>query len=83
MIIRLILACLLLLPALSFAQISVEDFFKFPQADSLKLSPDGKYLAVRAEGSGKKEVYILERKTKKVVQKFSFPQAYEAGNFFG
>lgn len=82
MIIRLILACLLLLPALSFAQISVEEFFKFPQADSLKLSPDGKYLAVRAEGSGKKEVYILERKTKKVVQKFSFPQAYEAGNFF-
>lgn len=79
---KLFFTLLLVLPLSALAEISVEDFFKFPQADSLKLSPNGKHLAVRAEGSGKKEVYILDRKSKAVVQKFSFPQSYEAGNFF-
>ncbi|MCW9028051.1 MAG: prolyl oligopeptidase family serine peptidase, partial [Kangiella sp.] len=82
MLFRLLLVLVLVLPLSVGAEISVEDFFKFPQADSLKLSPDGQYLAVRAEGEGKKEVYILKRSTKEVVQKFSFPQAYEAGAFY-
>ena len=73
---------LLLLPLSSLAKMTVEDFFKYPQADSLKLSPDGKFLAVRGEATGKREVYILERKTKEIKQRFFFPQDYEAGQFY-
>ena len=73
---------LVLFPVASIAQMTVEDFFKYSQADSLRLSPDGKYLAVRGEATGKKEVYILDRKTKEIKQRFFFPQDYEAGNFF-
>lgn len=72
----------LALPFISVAKMSVEDFFKYPQADSLKLSPDGKFLAVRGEATGKKEVYILDRKTKDIKQRFFFPQDYEAGQFY-
>lgn len=82
MLLRLLLTVILMVPFSIAAKISVEDFFKFPQADQLKISPDGQYLAVRAEGSGKKEVYILKRSNKEVVQKFSFPQSYEAGAFY-
>ncbi|NVK22646.1 MAG: S9 family peptidase [Kangiellaceae bacterium] len=79
---KIILLTIILCINSSYAQISVEDFFKFAQADSLRLSPDGKYIAVRAESTGKKEVYILDRKTKDIKQRFEFPQDYEAGSFF-
>ncbi|AOE49755.1 alpha/beta hydrolase family protein [Kangiella sediminilitoris] len=77
-----LLLVLLLFPIVSNAEITVEDFFKYRQADSLKLSPDGRYLAVRGEVSGKREVYILDRKTKEIKQRFFFPQDYEAGTFY-
>lgn len=77
-----IILFLLALPLCLQANMTVEDFFKYPQADSLKLSPDGKFLAVRGEASGKKEVYILDRKTKKIKQRFFFPKDYEAGQFY-
>ena len=77
-----IIVFLVALPLCLQAKMTVEDFFKYPQADSLKLSPDGKFLAVRGEASGKKEVYILDRKTKKIKQRFFFPKDYEAGQFY-
>ncbi|MBV36423.1 MAG: hypothetical protein CMP47_13380 [Rickettsiales bacterium] len=77
-----IILILLAIPFGLQAKMTVEDFFKYPQADSLKLSPDGKFLAVRGEASGKKEVYILDRKTKKIKQRFFFPKDYEAGQFY-
>ncbi len=74
----------LLLPIISFANtLPVKDFFQRPQADQLRISPDGKYLAVRSEQSDKKQVYVLDRKTKEITQRFEFTTAEdEAGNFF-
>ncbi len=79
-----VLGFLLLLSANSFAQeVPLENFFKFFQADQLKLSPTGDYIAVRAEVNGRKQVYILDRKTNKITQSFTFKTNNdEAGSFF-
>jgi len=55
----------LLLPITSIAQLTVEDFFKYSQADSLRLSPDGKYLAVRGEATGKKRSLHIRQRNKR------------------
>lgn len=48
--------------------IKIEDFAQLPEARNLKISPDGKYLSVVFNKSGREFLGILDRNTRKVVK---------------
>lgn len=48
--------------------IEIEDFAKLPDARNLQISPDGKYLSVVFNKSGREFLGILDRNTRKVVK---------------
>ena len=60
-----------LTPFLS-SEVSVEDFFKDSEFNSVQISPNGKYFATYMEAKDTSRIVIIERSTNKVIYAHSF-----------
>jgi len=56
----------------SAKELPVETFFKFAEINRLRMSPDGKYLAARVTKEKSSKLFILDRKSLKMVGQFDF-----------
>jgi dipeptidyl aminopeptidase/acylaminoacyl peptidase len=61
--------------------LSIESFSKATEFDGVKLSPDGKYLAVITRPEGKKVLMILDVATFKPMHAVQFPGNGQVGNY--
>ncbi len=64
-------------------ELPVEDFFKRPSFDSVRISPTGEYLAARVEIKDRKSLVLMERATQKIIRVLNFGQKedQEVGSF--
>ena len=68
-----LLLVLFLLPAIAWGrEIPIEDFFKDSEFTSVKLSPDGKHLAVIVPQSDRTVLAVLDTSSRKVVGKWDY-----------
>ncbi|QQX82430.1 S9 family peptidase [Shewanella sp. KX20019] len=75
------MAVIILLPLKSQA-VTVEEFSKHPQFYNVKISPDGKHLAVLLDNEGRKTLAFLETDTKKVTYSLHNGNYDQAGRFY-
>jgi len=67
----------------AFAAVNIADFARFSEFDTIKISPDGSYLAAGVnDKEGKRSIVIINMKTKKVTAHSSFSGRTRPGNFF-
>ncbi len=64
-------------------KVPVETFFKNPDIESLRISPDGKHFAATIKIKGDRKLAILDSKTKKVKYIYSFSQGHREIGTFG
>ncbi len=80
-----LLAILTILSIQASAQtaLNITDFARHTEFDSIKVSPDGKFIAAGMnDKEGKRYVVIIDLSTKKVTARSSFTKKSRAGNFF-
>lgn len=75
-----VLLLLLCQPTISFA-ITLADFAKGSTYQDVKISPDGKHLAIQMNQNGKSVLIFLNRKTMKMIGGSTFPGRIEVGDF--
>lgn len=73
-----------LLPATAYSQakpIAVEDFMKFPQFSSARISPDGKYLALTVDRGDQDILTVLKTSDLSIVKINQLPEKESIGQF--
>jgi dienelactone hydrolase len=67
---------------LSSAEVSVKDFFKDNEFNSVKISPNGDYFATYMENKTTSRIVIIERSTNKIIYAHSFGENMFHGRYF-
>lgn len=69
--------------AWSQSSLSIKDFARHDEFDSIKVSPDGKYIATGVTNSnGERQIVIIELSTKKITARSSFTKKSRPGKFY-
>lgn len=75
-------ALVLLLSSVSANAGDWEHLFQNPKYQAVKISPDGKHLAVAMDSDGKRALIFIERKTMKMVGATKLPGKNEVGSYY-